>query len=71
MNLPQIDPLRAAVESVLLVIDTPVTPMDLARALDVEPAAIREVLAQMRDEFDANEGTDSLSFSSERVKEWQ
>lgn len=53
MNLPQIDPLRAAVESVLLVIDTPVTPMDLARALDVEPAAIRELLAQMRDEFDA------------------
>lgn len=52
MNLPQIDPLRAAVESVLLVIDTPVTPMDLARALDVEPAAIREVLAQMHDEFD-------------------
>ena len=53
MELPQIDPLRAAVESVLLVIDTPVTPMDLARALDVEPEAIREVLAQMRDEFEA------------------
>lgn len=53
MDLPQIDPLRAAVESVLLVIDTPVAPIDLARALDVEPEAIREVLAQMRDEFEA------------------
>ncbi|MFL0445923.1 SMC-Scp complex subunit ScpB [Corynebacterium xerosis] len=53
MDLPQIDPLRAAVESVLLVIDTPVAPIDLARALDVEPEAIREVLAQMRDEFGA------------------
>lgn len=53
MDLPQIDPLRAAVESVLLVIDTPVAPIDLARALDVEPEAIREVLAQMRDEFES------------------
>ena len=53
MDLPQIDPLRAAVESVLLVIDTPVAPIDLARALDVEPEAIREVLGQMRDEFEA------------------
>lgn len=53
MDLPQIDPLRAAVESVLLVIDTPVAPIDLARALDVEPEAIREVLTQMRDEFEA------------------
>lgn len=53
MDLPQIDPLRAAVESVLLVIDTPVAPIDLARALDVEPEAIREVLVQMRDEFEA------------------
>lgn len=51
--LPPIDPLRAAVEGVLLVVDTPVPVADLARALDVEASAIRVVLAQMRDEFDA------------------
>lgn len=53
MDLPRIDPLRAAVESVLLIVDRPVTPMDIARALDVEPDAIREVLGQLRAEFDA------------------
>lgn len=34
-------------------VDSPVSPMDLARALEVEPGEIREVLAAMRDEFDA------------------
>ncbi|WP_295624450.1 SMC-Scp complex subunit ScpB [uncultured Corynebacterium sp.] len=51
-ELPRIDPLRAAVESVLLVVDSPVAPIDLARALDVEPEAILEVLAEMRGEFE-------------------
>lgn len=52
-NLDPIDPLRAAVESILLVIDTPVQPIALAHALDVQPEEIRDVLSEIQHEFSA------------------
>lgn len=50
-TMEPIDPLRAAVESILLVIDTPVQPIALAHALDVQPEEIREVLAEIQHEL--------------------
>lgn len=46
-----IDPLRAGVEAILLVVDTPVAEDALARALDVSEKDIREVLTEIEREF--------------------
>lgn len=60
-----IDPLRAAVEAILLVVDAPVAPMDLARALDEDPDRIRGALAGIRAEFDARGSGFDLRESAE------
>lgn len=52
-DLPPVGQLRAAIESILLVVDNPVAPVDLAHALEVDVAAVREQLRDIRDEFDA------------------
>ena len=46
-QLPPIDPLRAGVESILLVVDTPVAAEDMARALDVSASDVRDVLREI------------------------
>lgn len=48
-----IDPLRAGVEAILLVVDTPVAEDALARALDVSVNDIREELIEIEREFKA------------------
>ncbi|HHU46009.1 MAG TPA: SMC-Scp complex subunit ScpB [Actinomycetales bacterium] len=51
MTLPDIDPLRASLEGILLVVDTPVPAIDLARVLDVDVADVRGALAGWREEL--------------------
>ncbi|MDO4609283.1 SMC-Scp complex subunit ScpB [Corynebacterium sp.] len=53
MSLPPIDPLRAGLESILLVVDNPVSPEDLGRALGADASDVREALEAIRGEFDA------------------
>lgn len=48
-----IDPLRAGVEAILLVVDTPVVAEDMARALDVPVADVRDVLRELENELSA------------------
>nr|WP_240394102.1 SMC-Scp complex subunit ScpB [Corynebacterium lactis] len=48
-----IDPLRAGVESILLVVDTPVAAEDMARALDVSVSDVRDVLRELEHELRA------------------
>nr|WP_053413327.1 SMC-Scp complex subunit ScpB [Corynebacterium lactis] len=48
-----IDPLRAGVEAILLVVDTPVAAEDMARALDVPVADVRDVLRELENELSA------------------
>ncbi|MBV7295519.1 SMC-Scp complex subunit ScpB [Corynebacterium sp. TAE3-ERU12] len=52
-GLPTVSALRAGVEAILLVVDAPVTPMDIARALETDPEAVRTVLHEIRAEFTA------------------
>lgn len=52
-QLPPIDPLRAGVESILLVVDTPVAAEDMARALDVSASDVRDVLREIEYEYRA------------------
>ena len=49
--LPPISPLRAAVESILLVVDTPVSIPELARALDTPASEVRECLQELEHEY--------------------
>lgn len=51
MTLPDIDPLRASIEGILLVVDTPVPAIDLARVLDADVADVRGALAGLREEL--------------------
>jgi len=56
--LPTVSVLRSRIESLLLVSDEPVTPEELARVLSTDATPViadeaREVLVEIRDEFDA------------------
>ena len=51
-SLPLISQLRSRVESVLLVIDAPITVAALARALGVDKPAVAQVIDEISEEFD-------------------
>lgn len=53
MDAPLVSPLRSQLESILLVIDTPATVADLARALDESEDNVRASLTEMADELSA------------------
>lgn len=57
--------LRAQVESIMLVIDTPATAEDVAGALSVTVAAVTEALEEWRDELDARGSGIDLRETSE------
>ena len=42
---------RGAIEAILMVVDEPVAPADLAAALEVPEASVLSVLEALRDEF--------------------
>lgn len=48
-----IEPIRSALESVLLVLDEPATPAELAEAVDTSVADVRACLRAIQAEFDA------------------
>ncbi|MDU0477635.1 SMC-Scp complex subunit ScpB [Staphylococcus chromogenes] len=50
--LPLISQLRSAVESILLVVDSPISIEQLARVLDTDHATVSTVVHQIRAEFD-------------------
>lgn len=52
MSEPEISELRSAVESILLVVDTPVPAVGIAHALSVPEAEIEAIIAEIKDEFD-------------------
>lgn len=52
-SMPDISPVRAAVEAVLLVVDVPVDEPTLARAVGCDTPDIREALAQLQRELQA------------------
>ncbi|AKK03059.1 SMC-Scp complex subunit ScpB [Corynebacterium epidermidicanis] len=53
MTLPAVSVLRSQVESILLVVDTPVSVATVARVLDVDEATVRTVLQHIAAEFDS------------------
>lgn len=50
-DLPLISQQRSRIESVLLVVDTPVRAGQLAQAFAMEPAAVNEILAEIVEEY--------------------
>lgn len=63
--LPHIDPLRAGVEAILLVIDTPVQPITIAHALDVDVPEVMDALVEIQCELDARSSGMELRESPE------
>lgn len=51
-EMPMIPQLRSQIESILLVIDNPVTPAALAAPLGVEPLVVTDVLREISAEYD-------------------
>ena len=51
-EMPMIPQLRSQIESILLVIDNPVTPATLAAPLGVEPLVVTDVLREISAEYD-------------------
>lgn len=52
-DLPLISQQRSRIESVLLVVDTPVPAEQLARALDLDLTLVAEILTELAEELDA------------------
>ncbi|WP_199222393.1 SMC-Scp complex subunit ScpB [Corynebacterium yudongzhengii] len=64
-DFPMSSQLRSRIESILLVIDTPVTVEQLAGALEAEGSEITQVLSEIREEFDARGSGFDLRETSE------
>ena len=45
--------LRGAIEAVVLIVDTPITTCDLARAVDSDEETVRNILVQWSDELNS------------------
>ncbi|MEJ5996653.1 SMC-Scp complex subunit ScpB [Corynebacterium sp. H130] len=52
MTLPFISPLRSQIESMLLVVDSPIASATIARVLEVDDATVETVLQQWQSELD-------------------
>lgn len=65
MDLPLISPLRSHIESIVLVVDTPVSAAAIAHAVDAEPADVAAVLKEIAAEFESRGSGMELRESAE------